>query len=108
LIAGVGNIFRAEVLFESKIHPKTAGCDLTKEQFDQIWKSLVKMMKVGLKHGRIIAVTAREAGKPLASLDSKERFRVYQKDECLECGHPIETMEVASRKIYFCPECQVS
>lgn len=106
IVAGIGNIFRAEILFETGIHPQTPGSELTKPQFDAIWKSTVRMMKKGLKYGRIISVTAREAGKPLAKLDNHERFRVYQKDDCGQCGRPIDTIPVASRKIYFCGHCQ--
>lgn len=107
IIAGVGNIFRAEVLFETGIHPETPGRELSDDQFTQIWKSLVRMMKVGLKHGRIISVTAREAGMPISRLDSKERFRVYGKVDCPSCDAPIETIDIASRKIYLCSRCQV-
>ena len=108
LIAGVGNIFRAEVLFEVGLHPEVPGSKLTKEQFDAIWKSLVRMMKVGLKHGRIITVTAKEAGVPLAKVENKKRFRVYRCERCPRCNTKIRTIEVASRKIYLCPKCQPS
>ncbi len=106
IVAGVGNIFRAEVLFETGIHPQTPGNELTDEEFTAIWKSLVKMMKVGLKYGKIISVTAKEVGKPLARLDDKERFRVYGKTTCPLCESPIRTIDVASRRIYFCAVCQ--
>ena len=66
------------------------------------------MMKVGLKHGRIITVTAKEAGKPLAELDDTERFRVYGKTHCPACGGRIGTIEIASRKLYWCKRCQTN
>lgn len=106
VIAGVGNIFRAEVLFEVGVDPTVAGEDLSKESFDAIWKSLLKMMKTGLKYGRIISVTAKEAGMPLAKVPSKDRFRVYGKKSCPRCNAKIETIEVAARKLYICPSCQ--
>lgn len=106
VVAGIGNIFRAEILFEIGMDPHTPGNQLTKSQLDGLWKSTLKMMRVSLKHGRIISVTAKEAGKPLAKLTEKERFRVYGRDECPECGGRIAADEVASRKLYWCPNCQ--
>ncbi len=106
IIAGVGNIFRAEVLFETRIDPSTPGNVLSKSDFDKIWKSLTKMMKVGLKYGRIISVTVREAGMPLADIDGKYRFRIYGKQTCPRCGSDIKTIEIGSRKLYVCEQCQ--
>ena len=106
VIAGVGNIFRAEALFETGINPTTRGCDLKRSEFDQLWRSIVRMLKVGLKHGRIITVSSREAGKPLTSLVGNERFRIYGNDDCPDCSTPIQTMELAARRLYYCPACQ--
>ncbi|MEM6364295.1 MAG: DNA-formamidopyrimidine glycosylase family protein [Planctomycetota bacterium] len=106
VIAGIGNIFRAEILFDIGLDPNRPGNELTKSDFDALWKSTLKMMRVSLKHGRIISVTAKEAGKPLSKLSEKERFRVYGVVDCTRCHHAIETTEIASRKLYFCPGCQ--
>jgi endonuclease VIII len=106
VIAGVGNIFRAELLFEAKLNPQTRGCDLAEKDFRQLWKVLLRMMKVGLKYGKIVTVTASEAGKPLAMLVSKECVRIYGKNFCPNCGGEIGTMVVAARKLYVCWACQ--
>jgi endonuclease VIII len=106
VIAGVGNIFRAEALFELQINPLTPGLELSKKGFQQLWKSLLKMMRTGLKHGKIITVSVKEAGKPLAKLTSKERLRIYRQDECPRCGGPIGVVVVAARDLYVCPHCQ--
>lgn len=106
VIAGVGNIFRAEALFEVGIDPHTPGNELPKHSFDRLWKSLRKMMNTGLKYGRIISVTAREAGKPLSQVEGKDRFRIYGKTDCPRCGGPIYTPEIAARKHYVCFQCQ--
>ncbi len=106
MIAGVGNIFRAEVLFEAGVDPNTRCSDLTSAQFGAIWKSLVRMMKTGLKFGRIIAVTAKEAGQPLAKIHGPDRFRVYGKRVCPRCENQIEATKIASRTMYWCKACQ--
>ena len=106
VVAGVGNIFRAEILFEAGLDPHIAGSDLSQDSFDRLWKSLKRMMTVGLKHGKIIAVTAGEAGMPLAKIAEDQRFRVYGQTECPQCDSPISTVEVAARRLYLCKHCQ--
>ncbi|MDB4676815.1 Fpg/Nei family DNA glycosylase [bacterium] len=106
VVAGVGNIFRAELFFEIGMDPNRRGCDLAKSEFDLLWKHLVKMMKVGLKYGKIVTVTAKEAKSRLVDLEGNDRFRVYSKDDCPSCGHAIEVLNLASRKLYWCPACQ--
>lgn len=106
IVAGVGNIFRAEILFEAGLDPHIAGSELSQESFDLLWKSLKRMMTVGLKYGRIIAVTAGEAGVPLAKIPEEQRFRVYGQTECPQCWNPISTVEVAARRLYLCKHCQ--
>ena len=106
VVAGVGNIFRAEILFEIGQYPETAGSELSSEALDRLWRSLSGMMKKGLRYGRIISVTAREAGRPLRELQGNDRFRVYGKQDCPRCDGPIETTELAARKLYWCRRCQ--
>ncbi|MEO1529878.1 MAG: DNA-formamidopyrimidine glycosylase family protein [Planctomycetota bacterium] len=108
VVAGIGNIFRAELLFEIGLDPNTPGTELDKPTFDELWRSLGKMMRTGLKYGKIITVTAKEAGAPLATLEGNDRFRVYGKDECPECTGPIATDDFAARRLYWCPRCQQS
>ena len=106
VIAGVGNIFRAEVLFQLQLDPETRGCEIPRPTLDRLWRLLLRMMKTGLKYGRIITVTAKEAGQPLAKIQGGDRFRIYGKDDCPSCDGPIETIELAARKLYYCPRCQ--
>ncbi len=106
IVAGVGNIFRAELFFEIGMDPHTPGQDLDRATFGKLWKSLLKMMKTGLKYGKIVTVTAKEAGAPLATVEGGDRFRVYGKSHCPECASSIETVEIAARKLYWCPTCQ--
>ena len=107
VVAGVGNIFRSEILFEAGLDPHLPGTELSKEAFDRLWKSLKRMMTVGLKHGKIIAVTSKEAGMPLAKIPEERRFRVYGQTECSQCSTLISSVEIASRRMYVCKHCQV-
>jgi endonuclease-8 len=107
VIAGIGNIFRAEALFEIAMNPETRGCDLDRKSFDRLWRVLVRMLRTGVKHDHIIAVTAKEAGKPLDKLAKHERLRIYGKTTCSRCGSPITVLKLAARKLYACQKCQL-
>jgi endonuclease-8 len=106
VIAGIGNIFRAEILHEIGLSPMIAGRELSRADFDRLWRCTLRQMKAGLKHGKIITVTTKQVGVPLAKVDGKDRFRIYGRSNCLVCDHPVEVIEVASRKLYVCPVCQ--
>jgi endonuclease-8 len=108
VIAGVGNIFRAELFFELGMDPRLPGNQLNRDQFDRLWRSLRKMMRTGLKYGKIITVSSKEAGVPLATLEGKKRFRIYGKERCPSCRAEIETLKLAARKLYWCPACQAA
>jgi endonuclease-8 len=106
IIAGIGNIFRAELLFELSLSPLRKGSELTATEFRALWKVLLRMMRVSTKHNQIIALTAREAGKPLDRLDSDQRLRIYGKSHCPRCACEIRVLKIAARKLYVCPTCQ--
>ena len=106
IIAGLGNIFRAEILFRLKLDPTIRGDELTRKQFNAIWRDSVEVMQLGVKFGWIITTSAKDIGKPLAKAKSADRFYVYKRKGCRICGKPIEKITMASRPIYFCPGCQ--
>ena len=56
VIAGVGNVYRAEVLFRHGIDPYRAGKDLTPAEWDAIWTDLVELMREGVRNNRIDTV----------------------------------------------------
>ena len=61
--AGVGNIYRAEILFVSKTNPSLKGVNMTREQFDRVWNASVSLMQSGFQTGRISSMTQKEAKK---------------------------------------------
>ncbi|MDB5328607.1 MAG: nei [Phycisphaerales bacterium] len=105
--AGVGNIYRAELLWRIKLHPRMLGKAVTKKQFQAMWKDTVKLMELALKEGRIITTDPKQFKKPASKLATAERFNIYKHDKCPRCGHKIETYALAGRKVYACAGCQV-
>lgn len=106
IIAGLGNIFRAEILFLERLAPTVRGCDLTRKQFNGIWRQSVRLLADGVKYGWIITTSAKDIGKPLSKAKNADRFYVYHQKNCRQCGSAIDIMTLASRTIYYCPKHQ--
>lgn len=107
MIAGIGNIYRAEILFLLRIHPGRLAKHITREEFDDLWSLTQSLLELGVRYNRIITVTKEQAGKSLTRLSNEERLLVYKKDFCQDCGCPIAKIDLAARPIYFCDTCQV-
>ena len=106
VISGVGNIFRAETFYELEMDPARPAKSLTDAEFDALWRTTVRQMKTGLKYGKIVTRTAREAGKPRAELAKLDRFRIYRQPRCPRCGEETYVWELGGRTMYACRRCQ--
>ena len=110
VISGLGNIYRAEILFRQKVHPMVKGRELGRERFDNIWSEAVDLLKIGVRYGKIITVSREHAKKELnktfSKLNGRERFYIYKHDVCPFTGGPVETFELAGRTVYFSPQWQ--
>lgn len=106
VIAGVGNVYRAEVLHLLGIHPERQGKDISDQEFDLMWETIVELLKIGVKYNRIIINDPKDVGKPRSRMNRSERLRVYKKEFCPVCDTKVESWKLASRTIYACPVCQ--
>ena len=103
VISGLGNIYRAEILFLAGVHPETRGCDLPRAAFDQIWADSQRLLARGVKERRIATVPAPPGTK---RLKRSESLYVYHRAICRVCAGPIGRVTLAARPCYFCPQCQ--
>ncbi|WP_371671539.1 Fpg/Nei family DNA glycosylase [Streptomyces sp. NBC_00289] len=112
VIAGVGNVYRAEVLFRHGIDPYRAGRDLTPAEWEGIWADLVALMREGVRHNRIDTVrpehTPEAMGRPPRVDDHGGEVYVYRRANrpCHICGGEIRTADLAARNLFWCPTCQ--
>ncbi|MFC7989058.1 Fpg/Nei family DNA glycosylase [Streptomyces pilosus] len=112
VVAGVGNVYRAEVLFRHGIDPYRAGRDITPDQWDAIWADLVALMREGVRHNRIDTVrpehTPEAMGRPPRVDDHGGEVYVYRRANlpCHICGGEIRTADLAARNLFWCPGCQ--
>lgn len=111
VIAGVGNVYRAEVLFRRRVHPWLPGVALTEVTALALWEDLVLLMNDGVRAGRIVTTTPNHrsigAGNDSA-VPVEEAHYVYKRTglECRICGTAVAMTEMGARKLYWCPYCQ--
>jgi endonuclease-8 len=112
VIAGVGNVYRAEVLFRHGIDPYRAGRDLGATEWDAVWADLVHLMREGVRNNRIDTVrpehTPEAMGRPPRVDDHGGEVYVYRRANrpCHICGGEISTADLATRNLFWCPTCQ--
>ena len=106
VISGIGNVYRADLLFETRIDPFRRGCDLSKNEFDTLWQLMRRWLSLGVKYNRIITVDAHQLGKTPGKLLSTERLLIYKKQVCPDCGLEVKQGNLANRTIYYCGRCQ--
>ncbi len=107
VMAGVGNVYRAEALFVLGIHPERPGRDITRAEFEEIWSTVSQMLRDGVRAGRIITVRPEDAGGvPRSRLRRGERTYVYRQAACRRCGADVLNWDMAGRRAWACPDCQ--
>ncbi len=112
VVAGVGNVYRAELLFRHRIHPLRPGRTLRSGQWRRMWDDLVALMHEGVRTGRIDTVrdehTPEAMGRAPRVDDHGGEVYVYRRtgQPCLVCGRAVRTEVLAGRNLFWCSRCQ--
>ncbi|MFC5287434.1 Fpg/Nei family DNA glycosylase [Actinokineospora guangxiensis] len=112
VIAGVGNVYRAEVLFRHGVHPLLPGRDLDRAEWEALWADLVALMRVGVRRNRIDTVADEHLPKAMGRAARVDRHGgevyVYRRtgQPCLVCSTPVAHQELVGRNLFWCPVCQ--
>jgi endonuclease-8 len=112
VIAGVGNVYRAEVLFRHGLDPQLPGRSIGRQRWDAVWADLVTLMRDGVRRGRIDTVAPEHHPRRTGRAPRRDRHggEVYAYRRagapCLVCGTPIARAAHAARNLFWCPTCQ--
>jgi endonuclease VIII len=121
VMAGVGNILRAELLYRARVSPFIAGKEVVEEKVRAMWEDLVPLMRAAMIDRRIVTTLEpdRPSFKEMAGNlqgDGDEAGRVLKEEthyvyrrhgkECFVCGTKIRRQEMEGRNLYWCPTCQ--
>jgi len=106
LIAGIGNIYRSEILFEAGVIPKRKTGSLKKEEIKNIFNWIKKILKKAIEmRGTSDSDYRDTSGAPG---QYHKMLKVYRKDKqkCPKCGKIISRTKMAQRSAFFCSKCQ--
>lgn len=104
VIAGLGNVYRAEALNVIGADPLMPARDLGPERFWGLWAVTGQMLADGVREGRI--VTRRDGPRPYSRTPRDRATWVYGQTHCGRCGTATLTADVGARRLYWCPRCQ--
>ncbi|KQY46777.1 Fpg/Nei family DNA glycosylase [Cellulomonas sp. Root137] len=110
VVAGIGNIYRAELLFRARLDPHTPGRHVPREVARALWDDWAVLLADGIEAGYILTRGDLSAAEREQSVtDTTLRHWVYHRTglPCLVSGTPVVVEEMAARKLYWCPACQV-
>ncbi len=99
VIAGVGNIYRAEALYRSRLHPRRLGRSISPAKLRAMWEDLTALMSDGVATGRIVTTD------PEDRQEEDDRWYVYHRSgrPCLRCGSKVAEDVMDSRRVFWCP-----
>lgn len=111
VVGGIGNVYRAELLFRAGLDPHTPGRDVPEEIVRQIWRDWVRLIRVGFETGQMMTMDGLSpADYRRAMAHRDDRHWVYHRAglPCRVCGTAVVVEEAAGRKLYWCPGCQAA
>jgi endonuclease VIII len=108
VIAGVGNVYRSELLYRHHIDPFRPGTDVDADELADMWTDLVALMKVGVRRGKIVTIRPEDDRGAPSYGRGRPRTYVYRRagDPCRVCGTTVRTTELEARNVFWCPNCQ--
>jgi endonuclease VIII len=109
IVSGIGNVYRAEILFRHRLDPFSPSKNLTDETLGALWDDWSHLLQEGVKTGVMMTRDdLDEEGRKLALGQKGHRHYVYGRagEPCRVCGRSVELVVAAARKLYFCPSCQ--
>lgn len=108
IVAGVGNIYADESLFEARIHPTQPANVIDAESADRLRRALARVMTKAVEYRGSSIRNYLDGNGDRGQY--QQEFRVYGRfgDPCTKCRTPIERIRLAGRSTHFCPKCQSS
>lgn len=105
VVAGVGNVYRAEVLFRQRLDPYRPGREHDAGQLRAVWDDLVALLRAGVRAGRIVATRAEDRERASGRPRRVDAHYVYGRAAlpCRRCGTPVQDALVAARRLFWCP-----
>lgn len=107
-IAGIGNIYANEILFDAGIRPDKPAQQLNNLTIKQLRNSILKILKKAIKYKGSSAADEQYIQANGEKGSYQKHFLVYQRDgeKCKRCGGEVKRTKLGGRGTFWCPKCQ--
>lgn len=109
VVSGIGNVYRAEMLYRARLNPHTPGKHVPEEMVRELWRDWARLLPIGVETGQMMTMDDLSPQDYRAAMASRDdRHWVYHRAglPCRTCGTEIVLEELGARKLYWCPRCQ--
>lgn len=109
VVSGIGNVYRAEMLYRQRLNPHTPGRDVPEDVVRALWHDWVRLLAIGVETGQMMTMDDLAPEQYRAAMAHRDdRHWVYHRAglPCRVCGTEIALEEIGARKLYWCPRCQ--
>ncbi|SDO79420.1 endonuclease-8 [Microbacterium sp. ru370.1] len=109
VVSGIGNVYRAELLFRARQNPHTPGRDVPEEVVRELWRDWARLLPIGVETGQMMTMDDLDPEAYRRAMAHRDdRHWVYHRAglPCRVCGTTVLMEEAAGRKLYWCPRCQ--
>ncbi|MFB2586040.1 Fpg/Nei family DNA glycosylase [Herbiconiux liukaitaii] len=109
VVSGIGNVYRAEMLFRARLNPHTPGKLVPTETARALWRDWAYLLDLGVRTGQMLTMDGLSAADQAKAMAKREdRHWVYKREglPCRVCGTHIVLEEFGARKLYWCPKDQ--
>jgi endonuclease-8 len=108
VVAGIGNVYRAELLFRAGLDPYRLGVDVGEETWEEVWDDTRTLMRAGVRSGRIVTTNPADRDHQSRIVRAMDAHYVYRRAGkwCRRCRSDVRAAGLAGRTLYWCPICQ--
>jgi formamidopyrimidine-DNA glycosylase len=106
-VAGIGNLYADEALWEARVHPLRSADSLTKPEMRRLAHAIKQVLLRGIeRNGTSFSKTYRDVDDRPGENQSFLNAYGRESQPCPRCGRPISRILIGARSSYFCPHCQ--
>lgn len=109
VVSGIGNVYRAEILFRARLDPHVTGATLPDDVIRDLWRDWRYLLDIGVETGQMLTMDGLdEDAQRAARRNRADRYWVYKREglPCRICRTHVVLEMAAGRKLYWCPSCQ--
>lgn len=106
IIAGIGNIYASEILWQARVHPEKNIIKLNNKELKLIFQAIKKVLSTAIKLGGESFSDYRKPDGSKGNFDTERRAYKREGQKCQRCKTKIKRIKFGGRSAFFCPHCQ--